>query len=89
MRVLKWIVERCLGRGHAVAAPLGLQPDYADLDWRGLDFTRERFEAGNVPRSRAVGEWNCRPTINCSPGWGPSNPRHSARQRRDLQGRLR
>ncbi len=44
MRVLKWIVERCLGRAHAVAAPLGLQPDYADLDWRGLDFTHERFD---------------------------------------------
>ena len=43
MRVLKWIVERCLGRASALPAPLGLQPDYADLDWRGLDFTQARF----------------------------------------------
>ncbi|MEO8739436.1 MAG: phosphoenolpyruvate carboxykinase (GTP) [Casimicrobiaceae bacterium] len=43
MRVLKWIVERCLGRSHARAAPLGLQPDYADLEWRGLEFSPERF----------------------------------------------
>ena len=43
MRVLKWIVERCLGTAHAAQTPLGLQPDYADMDWRGLEFGRERF----------------------------------------------
>jgi phosphoenolpyruvate carboxykinase (GTP) len=37
MRVLKWIVERCLGRAHAVANPLGLVPDYKDLEWKGLE----------------------------------------------------
>jgi phosphoenolpyruvate carboxykinase (GTP) len=44
MRVLRWIVERCHGRAHAVATPLGLEPDYRDLDWTGLDFPPERFE---------------------------------------------
>jgi phosphoenolpyruvate carboxykinase (GTP) len=43
MRVLKWIVERCRGRAHAVQTPLGLQPEYGDLEWRGLDFSSERF----------------------------------------------
>ena len=43
MRVLKWIVERCLGKAHAEQTPLGLQPEYGDLDWRGLEFGPERF----------------------------------------------
>ncbi len=43
MRVLKWIVERCQGKAHAVQTPLGLQPEYVDLDWRGLEFGPERF----------------------------------------------
>ena len=44
MRVLKWIVERCRGRGHAVETPLGLQPEYRDLEWGGLDFGASRFD---------------------------------------------
>jgi phosphoenolpyruvate carboxykinase (GTP) len=43
MRVLKWIVERCQGKAHAVQTPLGLQPEYVDLDWSGLEFGPERF----------------------------------------------
>ena len=43
MRVLKWIVERCRGRAHAVETALGLQPEYGDLEWRGLDFDAARF----------------------------------------------
>jgi phosphoenolpyruvate carboxykinase (GTP) len=44
MRVLKWIIERCDGKAEAVRTPLGWQPRYQDLDWKGLDMTRERFE---------------------------------------------
>jgi phosphoenolpyruvate carboxykinase (GTP) len=43
MRVLKWIVERCRGGAHAVRATLGWQPEYGDLDWRGLEFGADRF----------------------------------------------
>jgi phosphoenolpyruvate carboxykinase (GTP) len=43
MRVLAWIVERCRGAGGFRETPLGLEPDYLDLNWSGLDFPRERF----------------------------------------------
>ena len=45
MRVLKWIVDRVEGRADAAPAPIGAVPRYSDLEWSGLDFTREQFEA--------------------------------------------
>ena len=44
MRVLKWIVERCMGRAQAVSTPLGNAPRYEDIDLAGMqDMTPERF----------------------------------------------
>ncbi len=37
MRVLKWIIERCEGKGGAVDTPVGQIPRYEDLEWQGLD----------------------------------------------------
>jgi phosphoenolpyruvate carboxykinase (GTP) len=43
MRVLKWIVERANGQARAIESPIGYMPTYDDLDWTGIDFSREQF----------------------------------------------
>ena len=42
-RILKWIVDRVHSRATATEGSLGWTPHYEDLDWRGLDFTKDQF----------------------------------------------
>lgn len=43
MRALKWIVDRCRGRGVGIESPLGWVPSYGEINWQGLDFPAEKF----------------------------------------------
>jgi phosphoenolpyruvate carboxykinase (GTP) len=45
MRVLQWIVQRVRGEGGGAEHLFGISPRYEDLNWTGLAFPRERFEA--------------------------------------------
>jgi phosphoenolpyruvate carboxykinase (GTP) len=45
MRVLKWIFDRVRGGGRARETPIGWVPRYQDIEWAGLDFPKEKFEA--------------------------------------------
>ena len=45
MRVLKWIISRCQGRGNAMETPLGWVPEAKDFDLTGLaDYSPEKFD---------------------------------------------
>jgi phosphoenolpyruvate carboxykinase (GTP) len=44
MRVLKWMFGRLEQTTQATETPLGFMPDYQDMDWKGLDFSREQFQ---------------------------------------------
>ncbi len=52
MRILRWIVDRAHGRALGKETPIGWVPRYEDIEWKGLDFSKEKFEElQNVDRN--------------------------------------
>jgi phosphoenolpyruvate carboxykinase (GTP) len=45
MRVLKWMLERVEGGGGGQETLFGVSPRYEDLNWSGLDFSREQYQS--------------------------------------------
>jgi phosphoenolpyruvate carboxykinase (GTP) len=45
MRVMKWMIERLEGQAQGEEHFFGISPRYDDLDWAGLDFSREQFDS--------------------------------------------
>ena len=45
MRVLQWMFNRIDGNAHAVETELGYSPQYNDLNWDGLEFSHDQFNA--------------------------------------------
>ncbi len=87
MRVLKWIIERCQGRAHAVETELGLQPEYGDLDWRGLEFGPERFaQVMRFDRARWTRELDAHDELFAK--LGAKQPQALSAQRRVLGARF-
>ena len=59
MRVLKWVVDRCDGRGFAIESPLGWIPGYRAITWDGLNFSKDEYRSiMNIDREVARRETN-------------------------------
>jgi len=43
MRVLKWMIDRIEGKAPGQDNVFGVSPGYEELNWTGLDFTRDQF----------------------------------------------
>ena len=56
-RVLKWIIERCEGKVGGQQTVLGTMPKYEDIDWTGVNFSKEQFAAvTNLDKTTWLGE---------------------------------
>ena len=57
MRVIRWIIDRVHSRSNALESPLGMMPEYKDIDWKGLDFTQKQFnDLMSVERAPGLNE---------------------------------
>jgi phosphoenolpyruvate carboxykinase (GTP) len=45
MRVLKWMIDRIEGQAKGREHAFGVSPDFAELNWTGLNFSAEQFQS--------------------------------------------
>jgi len=45
MRVLEWILGRIQGQAQGVENAFGISPTYEDINWNGLNFSKEQFQS--------------------------------------------
>ncbi|HZY17371.1 MAG TPA: phosphoenolpyruvate carboxykinase (GTP) [Ramlibacter sp.] len=45
MRVLKWMIDRIEGKAAGNEHVFGVSPGYEELNWTGLDFSRDQFKS--------------------------------------------
>ena len=44
MRVLKWMIDRIEGQATGQDTMFGVAPQYAEINWTGLDFSAAQFD---------------------------------------------
>ena len=89
MRVLKWIVDRVHGRAtEAVESPFGIMPRYEDINWKGIDFSKDQFrQITDIDRGEAMAEAENQKTM--FEEFGSRLPAELEKQRQDLITRLK
>jgi phosphoenolpyruvate carboxykinase (GTP) len=87
MRVMRWIVDRCQGRGEAIESPIGMLPARGAIDTSGLDVSEATMnELLSVARedwraeTESIGEFFGK--------FGTRLPAEMSRQRSELVKRL-
>ena len=45
MRGLEWWLGRLQGKAHGVENAFGISPTYEDINWNGLNFTKDQFQS--------------------------------------------
>jgi phosphoenolpyruvate carboxykinase (GTP) len=53
MRVLKWMIDRIEGNAQGTEHAFGISPNYEELNWTGLNFSKEQF-AGVTSMDKAA-----------------------------------
>ncbi len=43
MRVLKWVIDRLEGKAQGQQTMFGIAPQYAEINWNGIEFSAEQF----------------------------------------------
>lgn len=57
MRVIKWITERVNNKVQGVDGPFGKMPRYDEIEWKGMDFPKEKYlDMMSVKKEGVLGE---------------------------------